>query len=610
MIKIKDYEEILKLNHLKEVLDCATGVFETALKSDSPTNDFIKDFTDMGLPQQVMQAYINEGLSVLMPAMNGKKKLDIGTASPDYLAYTGLLNHEFVVGYDTTKGMVTAIFTKSEMLLNKLFKAGAFDNTEKYEKNMKALFGEGKQEYGNKVVTSFEKGSLAMARLDIAGVVGDEVSLDLIVPSKFRDDMGTTFKLYPYIIFPYLSYQLIEFINKRKEGSFQENGKKVVDVRAVTILQAEADGNVKTRRVAFHPQEVVKAYSRGDYSLYNRPTMEVVNEAQEMLKNQIRKTNIKWDCLKMYLKGFNLEASLYGVPYSGIRLERLLKITPCSLKEIDTTQYMTDFDSVRRLFRARVNSWNLPDFIEFNKILDTDTCENIPDRKVMIDAWSNELDDADLLKIMKMKRNLFEITFDGETKTIEQGLNDMERNKPKASKNLNLVDLASDYTERKKQVYDLLSRGVCNIESVSTRTGAPRKYIATNNESVLNAAYRGPNKLLSYESPKRAIERIRNMIKEGKVENLDRFVKYLMIAEIDGLVDYSQLRDTSTATDWLSALDFTYSDLDEKSKAKSSSENVYLVNFRRINADSKSDFYGSVDVRNIESIEFGEQKSK
>jgi hypothetical protein len=38
--------------------------------------------------------------------------------------------------------------------------------------------------------------------------------------------------------------------------------------------------------------------------------------------------------------------------------------------------------------------------------------------------------------------------------------------------------------------------------------------------------------------------------------------------------------------------------------------NVYLVNFRRVNAENENEYYGCVDVRNIESVMFGEQKAK
>lgn len=607
MIKIKDYEAILKSVYAQDVLNAAVNVFKQGLGSNTASTSFVKDFLEMGVPQPILKNYYNEGLSVLMPVVNSKKKLDITMVSDAYILYTGLLNREFVIGYDTTKGMVTSIYTKSEILLDKLFKAGAFDNTEKYQKNMKALFGDGKQEFGNKVVSSFEKCSLAMGRLDISAVVGDEVSLDLIVPNKFRIDYGDTLKLYPYSIFPYLSESLISFVNNLKEGSFQQKNKKVIDVRGITVLQAEEDGNVKTRKMAFNIKEANKSYLRGIYA--GVESEEEFEEAKTMLSNQFKKTVCKWDCLKLYLKGFNLEASLYSVIYSTIRFERLLRVTPCSLKDVDINQCLIDFDCVRRLFRARVNNWKLNDFHEFNKILDTEDCANISDRCQMIDAWATNLDDSDLYKIMKMKRNLFEPEINGKTKTIEAGLGDMYRQKPKASKKLIFVDLESDFAARKKQLQGLLLKGVCRIESISTRTGAPRMYMATNNEDVLNAAY-GQKKITQFESTKRSIERISDQIKSGKIANLDRFVHVLHDAEIDGIVDYSGLDNSSTSGDWLQALGIAFMELENNSKDRAISSNPFIVNFRRINADSSSEFYGAVDVRNISSIEFGEQRSR
>ncbi len=607
MIKIKEYEQILKSVYNSDVLQLSANIFRESLQSKSPTNEYVRDFCQMGLDYQTFQNYYNEGMSVLAPVVNSKKKYDISMVSMEYIVYTGLLNREFVICFDTTKEMTTSIYTKSEALLKALFKAGAFDNVDKFNKGMKALFGDGKQEFGNKVAASFEKNSLAMARLDISAVIGDEVSLELIIPNKFRNDYGKTFKMYPYTVFPYLSDSLIEFVTKLKEGSFSEKNKKVVDVRALTVLQSESDGSVKNRKVAFTANELVKAYRRGRYN-----NVDEQEEAQNMLKNQIAKTKIKWDCLKLYLKGFNLEASLYSVPYTTIRFERIVSISPCSLRDVDTSMYMVDFDSVRRLFRARVNNWHLDDFKDFNKIVNTDDCMNIPDRRKVIDAWSYNMEDSDLLKIMKMRRNLFETDSNGNIKTIEDGFDDMYRQKPRAAKNLQFITLESDFSKRKAQVQDLLKRGVCKIESTSTRTGAPRNYLATNCQAVLTASY-GPNRLMAFESPKRAIDNLRTMIVQGKVLSYNAFIDKLHKAEIDGLVDYSGLSESSTKNDWITALDVAYADLETKSAKKSQSDgttNNYIVNFRRIDADKASEFYGAVDVRNINSIEFGEQKMK
>ena len=105
------------------------------------------------------------------------------------------------------------------------------------------------------------------------------------------------------------------------------------------------------------------------------------------------------------------------------------------------------------------------------------------------------------------------------------------------------------------------------------------------------------------------------MIEQGKVLSYSAFVNRLHKAEIDGLINYGSLEDTSTESDWIRVLDEGYAELEEKDKIKNDlsanvnvPKNPYIINFRRINADSRSEFYGAVDVRNIESIEYGEQK--
>ena len=608
MIKIKDFEKVLRLNGVQGVLVCAEKDFVSALKSGSPS-EFVKDFTSMSLTQDLVQSYYQQGLNVLTPVVNSKKTLNIASVSTNYIAYTGLLDHEFVVGCDFSKDMSSAIYTKSKAHLEELHKLGAFDNEEKYQKNMKALFGDGKTGFGNKVLASYEKNSLAMARIDVAAVVGDEVSLDLVIPAKFREDYGVGFKLYPYNVFPYLTEVLakaVESLNPKPIVYKDLKGGKGTrpNIKAVTILQKEPDGNVKPRKAVFTPTEATKAYARKDYGNQERR-----EEAELLFANQIKKTVIGWDALKLYLKMYNVEASLYGYAYTGVRFERIFQITPCVLDDIDNSEYLIDFDNVRRLFRARVNRWDLKEFNAFNNICPTEACSNMDERKVTVNNWANSMSDSDLYKIMKLKRDLFETNSGKNHRTIEEGLEDMYTRTPSAAKRLEYIDLDPVPAVRKSQVKDLLSKGVCQIECVSTRSGAVRKYLATSNQSILNTAY-GFNQRLSFESPREAIKLIKGAIESGKITDVDKFVRYLKIAEIDGMVDYSGLTAKSTVTDFEKVLEKTYNGIIEDSKDKSSPDNVYLVNFRRINADTKNDYYGSVDVRNITSIEFGEQKLK
>lgn len=613
MIKISRLDEILKsvsYPEREEVLQSSARIFQNALQSQNSVKTYVEDFIQMDLPSTVFQSYYKEGLSVLTPAINSKKKLNIAMVNDAYVIYNGLLNKEFVVGFDTTKGWKTSIYTKSENLLELLHKEGAFDNEDKYLKNMKALFGDGQQEFGNKIVSSFEKFSIAMGRIDISAVIGDEVSLELVIPSKFRTDYGTTFKMYPYIIFPYLSESLVNFVNSFKERTFTERGKKVSDVRAVTIMQNEEsdkdDGsvNVKMRRVAFSSQEVLKAYRKGKYR-----DMDEVEEAQNLLKNQILKTKIGWDCLKLYMKGYNLEASLYDVFYTGIRFERIINIMPCFLKDIDVHSYMVDYDDVRRLFRARVNNWKLNDFVAFERMVNTNSCANISERIKMINSWAYNVDNQTLYRIMLQNSDLFVgKDSNGNDVDIDAGLDEMYRNKPKASKNLVFKNLPDSEQERIDFVKGLLKKGVCRIEASSTRTGAPRSYLATNNQKVLNASY-GENKLAAFESPKRSLENLISLIESGHVNSFNNFLYKMQNAEVDGLVDYSQLDENSSKAEWISVLKDARKALDDNTKGTlGADKNPFIVNFRRINADSREEFYGAVDVRNITSIEFGEQK--
>ena len=186
----------------------------------------------------------------------------------------------------------------------------------------------------------------------------------------------------------------------------------------------------------------------------------------------------------------------------------------------------------------------------------------------------------------------------------------MYKRKPTAQKRMRWVDLETDMDARITQIRNLLSTGICQIESVSSKTGAPRKFIATNNESVLDTVY-GKNQRLSYESPKRSLKFVKTLIQNGKIVNLQQFLRDLQTAGVDGLVDYSSLNDNSSTSDFILVVDNAITALEQDSYSKSSTtNNTYVVNFRRVNADNEKEYYGAVDVRNIEALLFGEQKKK
>lgn len=607
MIKIETYNKILNSVFDKSVLQLYAWHFDQVLKDKSQNGlPYVMDFTMMPLSQDTIQKYMNMGLSVLAPIVNSKKKYDISQVTDHYIVYTGLLDNEFVLGYDKSKGIMS-IFTCSERLLETLFKKGAFENEEKYKKDMKALFGEGAVEFGNKKVTSFEKQSLACVRIDIERVVGDSVSLKTTIPT-FRTDYGDNFLIYPYTVFPYLSECMLAFVKGLKVRTFSEKSRKYQDVRGLTIIQKEDDDNVKTRKVTFFGEDLERAYRRHSYH-----DVDEQEDAMAMVSNRIKKTNCVWNCLKLYLKAFNMEASLYMPAYTGIRFERIEKILPCSLKDVDSSMYMIDYDNVRRLFRTRVNNWKLQQFKDFGVFCNTDDCVNIDDRKEVLNSWMNKMNGDDLYRIMNMSKNLFEgVDSEGNVKDLEDGLYDMYRQKPNALKHLNSVDLPDDAVERKKELTRLLKLGVCRIESISSRTGAPRVYFATNNDAVLKSAF-FQNRWNNYESDKRTMNNIATMIKDGRIDSYINFVRKLKDGGVDGLVDYGSLDDSSNNSDWLRVLGEAYQNLMDNPKQdgireKKEETNPYLVNFRRVDAQSKEEFYGSVDVRNITSLEFGEQK--
>ena len=650
MIKISKYNEILNTitgQEMQTILALTDKHFKETAQSLNTVKYYLFDFESLAkLDPNLYNAMCQEGMKVVAEALKGEdSKLKRPKITDDvimnnilsqkpqkYYVYTGLLNRHFVVGYDTANGkMQTAIYTKSLNLIDMLEKEGAFAEDATYVKSKTALFGDTKTPYSKKVLNAFNcyadnikkkdnkkskaeiealNMALAYGRIDIDSVVGDEVSLKLTLP-LFRGDAGYTLQFYPYLTFPYLSQQLAKMVSDLPEKTYSERGKQITDIRGIKVYQINDNGGGKERFVTFYPTEYEKAIRRGVYR-----TADDYEEAKELFQNQIKKVKIGWNCMKLQMHGYNLEGSLLGTAYTTIKFERLVNILPCSLKDLDTTKYMLDYESLRRLFSVRIRAWKVDEFTQFNDICDTSDCANREERIQRIENWVYNIEDTDLYNIMKrVKPYLFMVTDDnGEVvKDLDKGLDDTYNRKPYAAKHLRFVPLSDNMDDRVIQVKDMLKNGFCKIECVSTRRGSNRVYNATNNDAILKAAYR-ENQLVEFETDRKSLESIMDMIESDKIKTFDNFVKKLMIAKVDGLVDYSKLDDTSTKQDWLYAVDAALTTLMGNSVSKAGSSrkanNPYMVNFRRLYADSVDRFYGCVDVRNIESIEYGTQRNR
>ena len=73
MIKIKELDKILSSVLEPEVKKCSASIFEHAMKSKDAINEFVVDFSRMGLSSATVQNYYQEGLKVLNPEEYRKK---------------------------------------------------------------------------------------------------------------------------------------------------------------------------------------------------------------------------------------------------------------------------------------------------------------------------------------------------------------------------------------------------------------------------------------------------------------------------------------------------------------------------------------------------------
>lgn len=626
MIKLSTLDNILKKSTRQGLIKVADYQFKTAY--NTPGEAFVgdlgyKNYTQ--LPTDDLNFYMQEGynnLSAVSMSLPKKKQFDPMTLPQAFVLYTGFLGKEAAIGVDTVKGRSSAIYTRNESILRELFKEGAFEDTYTIDDLEKDI---GKM--NKKVATGLDKGSLAYARLDLINAMKNTAVFKITLPN-FRTDFGEALKFYPYGVFPYLATLM----------------KETVKDNAITVFQSEDDGSTKVRSVSF-TDKAVKVLYRG---------FEPV-----LVENKLRKVTPGWDVLSLDIKAYNLEASLYSQGYTGIHLEDTLQITSCKLSDIDKTQYMVNYDELKKHFIASVNKWNLPHYDEF-KGMDLSGYATKEDKRNALSPWLKEIDGEVLYNIMKAQEHLF----GGD---LVERLDKVSNNSPKEFKKLEYIELPEDKDEKTALVKDMLKKGIVKLSRTSKKSNKVTEVVCTNN-GVLLSRILGKNYIENYESPGIKIRYLVRMLTltnlidnvkqlEDKLYSMD-LNNYMNVGDIDSAafeataVQNKAIEDKRTAellaieiqsikekmqkkgaSDAEIQKEITAPKVEKRCRDKAKGENIYtpyaqavnvikggednvrdttsqdspyLIRYRKVYAENAKDFHRSIDIDNVVAVEYAE----
>lgn len=625
MIKLAVLDSILKKYTRQGMIAAADYQFKTAYNTKGEAFVGDLEFKNFGqIPSDDMKFYMQEGynnFSAVSASLPVKKQFDPMSLPQGLVLYTGFFSTEAAIGVDTSKSKVTSIFTRSETILRELFKEGAFEDSytkEDLDTDIEKL--------EKKIGTGIEKGALSFARLDLINAMSDAAIFKITLPN-FRTDIGDTLKFYPYGVFPYLANLM----------------KETVKDNAKTVMQNLQDGNIKVRKISF-TDKAVKVLYKGFEST--------------MVENKIRKAKPGWDVLSLNIKAYNLEGSLYSKGYTNINLEDMLQISSCKLSEVDKTQYAVNYDELRKHFRASVNKWNLSHYNDFRGT-DLNSYPTKDDKKEALMRWLESVDDITLYNIMKYQEELF----GGD---LEQKLDKVANDSPKEFKELEYVELPEDTEEKLKKVKEMLKNGVVRLAKTSKKSNKVSEVVCTNN-GILLSRILGKNYVEKYESIGIKIQYLKNILeKTNLIDDFSELEKKIYAMGINNYMDVSTLDKAAfeaTVVENKVIEDEVTKELmieyakELKSKGKSDAEidaelslpntekkfrnkakttgvfkpylqsasaiegskdnvretsggNPNIVRYKKVYADSEKDFYGSVDIENIISVEYAELGKK
>lgn len=532
-----------------------------------------------------------DNLNTVNATLKGAKKFDVDALSDEYKYLTGLLSFEVLIGRDraNTEERSVSLYTRNEKLIRALAKEGAFSSLSAGDVDKKL------EDIEKKLGTAplaKDGASLTYIRIDFEEVSANEVSLSIVIP-KFRPNIAEL-EFYSYPAFSVLAGEIV----------------KVVKSKSI-LVQLQTSEGIKERKVAFTADKVNALYKGFE---------------PKMVQKKLKSAKPGWDIVGYNLKGYNLESSLYERGYTAIALEDIVHIGDLALSDVDKTQYAVNYDDLKGIFKTSVKRWTLANYESFAG-LDTSEYPLKAGKEEAAIKWVEGVGHKELYTLMSAQPELF-----GD---VVERLAAKDKINPKVLKQLEEVELVEDMEERKKQIDEMLSKGLCLIVKSNKKSNKQSESLASNNK-VLLARMLGQNYIEKYESVGTKLAYLKNLmtkthILKSKEEILAKVYEmglndYIDAEALSRQIDESILAQNQLVYDkkiqegvapkaaalaegYTSVLTDGVSQVLADNTIRSSNRTAEgLITYRKVYADSPESFYGSVNVRNVVGVWYAPMK--
>lgn len=480
---------------------------------------------------------------------------DINGLSEDYLAILGTLETHVFVGVDLEKdGFPTALYTRNPEILAQLNASGRLvTDPEKLIKNL----------FGTKLELSCGNQNFVLARLDIAGNSNGVVSYKAVIPRE-NMEIGLDKR---FVFIPVGLYGIFEeLITQAKDYPLE-------------VTYGIDDTKLLRKLVTVSPQVTSKVYANLDDAL---------------LQSRLRKTpsmgyNVDAQCFT----AFDLEASLHAGGTNSFRPELMHTLKVVGFESIDTSMHMIDFVLLRGIYRTRANGAKVGQ-LDALKFIDLSSYATQKDKAEALIALEETLRNSELYALMKSNEDFF-----GD---INKTLEARERVKPKFLKNFALIHLPEvlDATAVGK-IKELMSNGVLKL-TAKRKNGTYYERVVSNNEQVLQRMV-GKDYVRDFETVRTKLKYVQSEVMAGRIKTKNQLEKagvdYNILEYVDGAVYFADDKQ-----DTIDAITEGLENLTESNKGGSKSDTCVV--FRNIHAKDKSDFFGSVELKDLVSIEYSQ----
>jgi hypothetical protein len=494
---------------------------------------------------------------------HGNRNDLVAGLSDYYLSIFQTLEDYVHIGIDMeTEGLPTALYTRNITAIKYLFDENMIEEGLEFGRVVNNLIN-------TKTQKSLYDGNFVTLRLDIVGIQDGRPCFRPTTPRSNLDIGGG--KRYFFIPVPFMhmfdTYMHHYFLDDPFKFEYTTDSGRIVS----------------------HIAGMSRHIMTGAYGLDKRYEVEAKS----------RRVNVGYDVIRQRYYSYDLESSLYSIGAATFRPELLDSIKKVSYDAIDKSRHNVDFTVLRAIFKTRINSAKLAQLDSLNYI-DLTGYANMKDKASAIIETSEKETDKNLYFMMKAHPGVF-----GD---IDDALQKRERTLPKFLKTMQAVgSLDTNESKRVGAINSLLRDGVVRITTM-TNKGSLITVMGSNNAKVLERML-GKDYVRDYESIRTKLWHIKGLLESGEIKRrlqLEKIaVDYNILDYIDPKEYFSDDFDRGDVSSAVLAVKEGIERLKQKSENREPRPEQLL--YRNIYATEPKDFFGTVNVNNIVSVEYSTQ---